>query len=255
MTLSLSDMFNPFNFSGEPTDLKIAIGGPFGQLYMRLKYLNGSLDKLWLMLVPLFWIPPFSLFPVIWARFGWMKKISGNKGSVLDFGLLLPILAKILLPFLINDESALGMMAQGITIIFVVLTMFFINLWNKRTLIKADGCTDVKTTSVVGRSMGEALFHFSLATLPIYLIGLIPVIGEPFDIITAMPIVGDIVKSGAFIGGYILGYILTKMFAFNFTSKPCDPSYILIGIVGFIAFIVAGFFDFANLIPGLNLIL
>jgi hypothetical protein len=263
MPLSFSDMFNPFNFKGnKPTNLKffsmesflIALGGPFGQLYMRIVHFNGSLDKLWLLLFPLFAIPPFSAIPLFWAIRGWIKKIDSNTIQMLDYGVLLPILCKLLLPFIIVDETMFGFMGQGITILFIVFTMLFINLWNKQKLVKASKCTDVKITSVVGRSIGESLIQFSLATLPIYLLGLVPIAGEVMDGITMLPLIGDMVKSGIWIGGYIMGYVLTNMIGANFLWKPCDPSYIIIGIVGFFAFILSGFFEFADLIPGLNLL-
>jgi len=265
MSLTLSDMFNPLNLSGDgkPSNFKllsmdsllITIGGPVGQLYMRFKYYNGSLDKLWLLLFPLFWIPPFSFIPLIWVYFGWMHKIPASSGKLLDYTLLFPIISKLILPFIMDADSPLGMMGQFTITIFILLTMFFLNIWHKRDIINASKCSNLNITSVIGRALAEAMFHFACATLPEYLLRMIPIQGEIIGGIMDMPLVGGLIKTGIWIAGYIFGYVFTHMYSSNFTSNVCDPSYRLEVIIAFLAFIVACMFNFADLIPGLNFLI
>ena len=47
---------------------------PLGQLWARIFWLDGSLDKAWL-LFPLFLIFPFSILPSLTMYFGFVKKV------------------------------------------------------------------------------------------------------------------------------------------------------------------------------------
>ena len=263
MSLTFSDMFNPLNFSGNKPDnfslfsidsAIITIGGPLGQLFMRFKYFNGSLDKLWLLLFPLFWIPPFSFIPVLWANFGWIHKIPISSGSPLDIKVLLPIIAKLLLPLIVDDNSTLGLFGQFVTTMYILLTMFFITLWQRKDIINSLTC-NVNIISIVGRSLAEAMFQFACATLPAYILRLIPFQGLLLDAILDAPVIGSIIKNGLWIGGYIFGYIFTNLYNMNFARNPCNPSYGLDMVVASLAFIVACLFNFADMIPGLNLLI
>jgi len=53
--------------------LSLLFGGPFSQIYYRIKKANGSLSHLWL-LFPLFWIPPFSAIPLYYIAKNKLKK-------------------------------------------------------------------------------------------------------------------------------------------------------------------------------------
>ena len=64
--------FNIGNFFSGPSKLswlQVLILGivPLGQLWARIFYFNGSLDKWWLMF-PIFLLPPFSFLPLIMMK-------------------------------------------------------------------------------------------------------------------------------------------------------------------------------------------
>jgi hypothetical protein len=64
---------------------------PFiGQIIGRIIYLNGSLDKPWLLL---FGIPPLTLIPALFMIFGLIKK--GKGGKPWDYYILIPIIIMI----------------------------------------------------------------------------------------------------------------------------------------------------------------
>ena len=68
----------------------------FGQFFARLFWLNGSLDKPWLLF---FGIPPLTLLPAGMMMFGLVKK--GKGGKPWDYFILLPIMVNIVLSLLL----------------------------------------------------------------------------------------------------------------------------------------------------------
>jgi hypothetical protein len=56
--------------------------GPIGQLLMRIIDLKGSFDKIAYLLIPIFWIPPFSFIPIYKASLGDIKK--NQESSILN---------------------------------------------------------------------------------------------------------------------------------------------------------------------------
>jgi hypothetical protein len=72
---------------------------PFGQLWARIFWLDGSLDKLWLLLPIPFFAPPFSIIPALAMYFGFIKK--GQGGPTYDKFMLIPIIFKFILASLV----------------------------------------------------------------------------------------------------------------------------------------------------------
>jgi hypothetical protein len=72
---------------------------PFGQLWARIFWLDGSLDKLWLLLPIPFFAPPFSIIPALAMYFGFIKK--GQGGPTYDRFMLIPIIFKFILASLV----------------------------------------------------------------------------------------------------------------------------------------------------------
>lgn len=66
--------------------------GSIGQLIGRIFYMNGSLDKIWLML---FALPPITIIPSIWFFMDWVEKGAG--GSVFNmFTYIIPVISIVL---------------------------------------------------------------------------------------------------------------------------------------------------------------
>jgi hypothetical protein len=72
---------------------------PFGQLWARIFWLDGSLDKLWLLFPVPFFAPPFSIIPALAMYFGFIKK--GQGGPTYDKFMLIPIIFKFILASLV----------------------------------------------------------------------------------------------------------------------------------------------------------
>jgi hypothetical protein len=83
-----------------------SIFGPFGHLYLRVAYLNGSLDKMWLFLLGS--IPPFSFLANVAMKHGYVNMGPGT--NVIDRWVLVPIIFKFVLAlvlFLAGKSSSL----------------------------------------------------------------------------------------------------------------------------------------------------
>jgi hypothetical protein len=97
---------------------------PFGQLWARTFWLDGSLDKIWLMF-PFFLIFPFSIIPSLAMYFGFVKK--GIGGKPYDNFMWIPIIFKFLLSFLIPKFLELFYDDPSDTTIFIYI--FIIQLF------------------------------------------------------------------------------------------------------------------------------
>ena len=89
----IGNLKNMFTGPTKLTFIQVLILGlfPLGQLWARIFYFNGSLDKWWLMF-PMFLIPPFSFVPLLLMKFGFVA--DGKGTNPLDYWMLLPIIAK-----------------------------------------------------------------------------------------------------------------------------------------------------------------
>lgn len=79
---------------------KIALIGliPGAQLYARVEMLDGSLDHPWL-LIPIFFIPPFSLIFAIMMKLGYINK--GQGGKPYDWFMFIPVAIKFIIALIL----------------------------------------------------------------------------------------------------------------------------------------------------------
>lgn len=98
---------------------------PFGQLFARIFYLDGSLDKWWL-LIPIFYSPPFSLAPMIMILLGLVKKGKGGKpyDSYIYIPMILVTLKQLISFTSIGDNKAFkiisGLLIVGSLVIILL---------------------------------------------------------------------------------------------------------------------------------------
>ena len=102
--------------------LLLLLGGPFSQIYYRIIKARGSLSHKWL-LIPLFWIPPFSAVPLYYIAKNKLKKGS-RPIKVMD--ILGFIAAGLTLANGILASQSKMMMLAGIAVKFVGLLALFI---------------------------------------------------------------------------------------------------------------------------------
>lgn len=101
--------------------LLLLLGGPFSQIYYRIKKARGSLSHPWL-LFPLFWVPPFSAVPLYYIAKNKLKKGSRPIKIMDMFGF---VAAGLTLANGILASQSNMMMLAGVCVKFAgILTLF-----------------------------------------------------------------------------------------------------------------------------------
>ena len=230
--------------------LAVLFFGVFGQLYVRIFVLEGSLDKIWLMF---FCIPPFSLVPALMMYFGSVSK--GQGGKPYDMFMWLPTLLAIVCPMLTsfldryNVNSIIQVIIETIIPLFGGMIAFYLRDYNncdeKMTIINkkiTQKNKEIKeknqeqeqeqeqellkkmptTNNLYYKSFSNALIAYSIATIAETVISFIPIIGWIIRIIQMIPVIGSIL-SGLF---YVVVYILVNMYNnINAKSYCLDDGY------------------------------
>ena len=209
---------------------------PMGQFFIRIFWLDGSLNKIWTMF-PLLWFFPFSIIPSVLMYFGYIKK--EKYGKPYDKFVLIPIIAKFILSFLIS-------------IILGVEDSIFITLIGQLvlgmipSLIRAsDVCNKFQNNvckDLTFKSIGKALVDSTIANgvgelLPI-LLGFLPIIGPMISTISMLPIIGTQFENIVWCMGFFITYVFINIINVNFMDKYCHPDYLGKDIFDKIGFII-----------------
>jgi len=178
---------------------------PLGQLYARVNIFNGSLDKWWLMF-PLLLFPPLSFIPLIMMKFGLVK--NGNGSKPVDNFMLIPIIAKLIipfiLPFIINEDSSL--LFTIVSFVLQLITVMTANLIRRK-----DNCKEI-TTNSVGKAGVDSIIAIAAGEITSFAIGFVPLIGIFISMLKNLPVIGGIVDSLVWSVGFAGAYVLINMF-------------------------------------------
>ncbi len=178
---------------------------PLGQLYARVNIFNGSLDKWWLMF-PLLLFPPLSFIPLIMMKFGLVKNGTGSKP--VDNFMLIPIIAKLIipfiLPFIINEDSSL--LFTIVSFVLQLITVMTANLIRRK-----DNCKEI-TTNSVGKAGVDSIIAIAAGEITSFAIGFVPLIGMFISMLKNLPVIGGIVDSLVWSVGFAGAYVLINMF-------------------------------------------
>jgi len=194
----------------------VLLGGIPGQLIARMKYLNGSLDKWWLLL------PPFTLYPISAAPtiMFVLNKIKKGVDDELPYDAFLRVvmLLGVTLPALENVFDT--------NYLFPIYSLYTLGSWflifsmrDKKKCKKVRGRED-------GWQLGKFLKSASLGSIAFVILrdlldlfgGYIPLIGILFDLIGEVPLIGEmVINSLAAASAYILVNMLN--------NTPRAPAY------------------------------
>jgi hypothetical protein len=192
---------------------------PLGQLWARIFYFKGSLDKWWLMF-PLLLFPPFSFIPLIMMKFG---MVADGKGSdPVDKIMLLPIIAKFIIPFIlpfIVDEDEHAFLFSLVGFVLQLLTIMVANLTRRHT-----NCKDI-TTDSVGKAGIDSVIAYGMGDITAFAIGFIPFVGMFFSVLEMIPVIGDFVNQIVWSLGFAATYIIINMFNQDNMSKYCSTPF------------------------------
>lgn len=108
---------------------------PFGQVFARIFFLDGSLDKWWL-LIPIFLIPPFSLVAFFLILFGFVDK--GKGGKPYDLYIALPMVFAVLFKIFsfIKVDFFHTKIFKSIEYILILGTLMFALLYKRHKSIQ-----------------------------------------------------------------------------------------------------------------------
>ena len=168
--------------------LNILIMGiiPLGQLWARIFYFKGSLDKWWLMF-PILLFPPVSFIPLILMKYGYIK--DGKGTNPIDKIMLLPIIAKFIIPFVlpyIIDETEHVILFGIVGFILQLLTIMIANLTRRHYNCTKDNKPGAMSENITVNSIGKAgidsVIAYGIGEIISNIIGFIPVINIVLEI-------------------------------------------------------------------------
>jgi hypothetical protein len=189
-----------------------AIGFNIGQLYVRIKYLDGSLDKSWLLL-PFFWIPPLSFIPAGYVFLGKINK--GSTGSPFEYSMLFAILSAILVPLILDKIEFFDGFKGQLMKTMIMYLMVFISLYMRERNIFKDNIDSF-------RIMRNVSIANVVSIIIPFMISFIPIFGT---ILTSIGLISDTMSS--IIDGilkalsYIFIILLLNMYQGTYLDKYC----------------------------------
>ncbi len=206
---------------GQLSWAEVAILGilPLGQLWARVFKFKGSLDKWWLMF-PLLQLPPLSYIPLLMMKFGWVK--DGKGTDPVDKIMLLPIIAKFIIPFIlpyIIDEDS-EMLTSIVSFILQMLMIMVANLTRRY-----DNCNGEITIDSIGKAGIDSTIAYGIGELVPFVLGFLPVIGVVYSVIEAIPVIGDFVNQIFWSIGFAGTYMVINMFNQDNMVKYCSTPF------------------------------
>lgn len=219
--MKFMDIFKNFNKSNKLSWIQVIIMGliPLGQLWARIFYFNGSLDKIWLMF-PLLLFPPLSFIPLILMKYGF---ISNGKGTnPIDKIMLLPIISKFVIPFIlpfIIDDTENKILFGVVAFILQLLIIMIANLQRRY-----NDCKTI-TTNSVGKASIDSIIAFSVGDILPVIMGFIPFIGFAYNIVEMIPLIGNFVDNIFWGLGFAASYIIINMVNQENISEFCKTPF------------------------------
>lgn len=199
---------------------------PFGQLWARIFWLDGSLDKLWLLLPIPFFAPPFSIIPALAMYFGYIKK--GPGGRPYDVYMWIPIIFKFLLASLVpmflqlfyeeDDEPTESIIFLCSFISQIVIGMI-------PNLIRTYKICNKLTFNSFGKAFIDSTIAIGFGELIPFIIGWLPFIGIIISIITMIPTIGEQIENILWSISFFFSYVFINMMNGNNINKYCNTGF------------------------------
>jgi hypothetical protein len=194
---------------------------PGGQLYARVAKFKGTLDKWWMMF-PLALFPPLSFIPMILMKYGYVA--DGKGADPVDRIMLLPIIAKFILPFimpyLVDKESRITNII--VSFIFKLLFVMICNLYRRY-----DNCNNTITMDSVGKAGIDSVIATSAGDVVPIAMNHVPIVGTLYSILSMFPIIGNpkVLDSIFWSVGFGATYVLINMFNQVNMEKLCSTPF------------------------------
>jgi len=192
---------------------------PFGQLIARIFYLNGSLDKLWLMF-PMLLFFPFSLIPMLLIKFGFVQ--DGKGADPIDKIMLLPLIARIVALFALNS---IGINSPLLFILINLLinlsTILIANISRRYYNCEKEGIT----TDSIGKAIIDSTIAYAISEVSPIIISYLPFIGGIYELLGLFTQNGNIIDGIFSNMGFAVSYILINMFNQDNIDQFCNTPF------------------------------
>lgn len=192
---------------------------PLGQLIVRIFYLNGSLDKLWLMF-PILLIPPFSLIPLLLIKFGFVQ--DGKGSDPIDKIMLLPLIARIVTLFVLNSMGINGpLIFILINLLINLSTIIIANITRRYYNCEKEGVT----MDSVGKAVIDSTIAYAISEATPLIISYLPFIGVVYRFLGLFTQNGNIIDVIFSNMGFAVAYILINMFNQDDINQFCSTPF------------------------------
>lgn len=206
---------------------------PLGQLWARIFWMNGSLDKPWLLL-PFFWFPPLGLIAGFMFWMGWVQKGPGGRPPY-DTWMLIPIISKFVLGMFIamfanmgssldidddDDQSGGGLM----TSLVIVTIQLFMNTVPHfiRSYQLCDNNNTTNYFNLFSKAFTDGTIENGVATIAPTLLRFVPFIGIFFRILSNIPILGGMMSKVIWSLVYAGCYVIINMINESKGQQLCN---------------------------------
>ena len=212
----MGDFFSSFasdqnRYDWFPTIIS-SLFGPFGHLYLRIAYLNGSLDKLWLFLPGS--IPPISLLANIAMKRGYVERGKGD--DVIDRWVLVPIIFKFAMALLLYITGN----TEGLILHIMILILQMETIMVPNIIRAYNNCEKNVSTDSIIKAATDSYITYGFSSLLPLLFKVIPFL-RPINRITHhIPGFHDVLWSLGFVFVYI---IINMVNQDNMTTYCKDP--------------------------------
>jgi len=196
---------------------------PLGQLWARIFWLDGSLDKSWLMF-PLFLIFPFSILPSLAIYFGYVKK--GIGGEPYDNFMWIPIIFKFLLSFIVPKFLELFYDEPSDRMIFLCVFIIQLFIGMIPNLIRTNRLCDKLSFNSYGKAFVDSTIANGVGELLPFILGWMPFIGFFLTAIGMIPVIGEQVENILWGLSFAFGYIFVNMVNANNLGKYCNSDFL-----------------------------
>ena len=195
--------------------LLVLIFVPLGQLYGRIFYLNGSLDKPWFLL-PIFWIFPTSVIPALFMKFGWIKRGEGTTPPY-DYFMLIPMITKMIGGFIVDNYFDDGLLASVLPFIIQLVATTIPHVLKSFKWCSNTGTLDgIKWESIKSNLLTKAfidgVIENGVADITPVVISFLPFIGIVVTVIEYIPIIGPLAEHVMWCICYAGAYMVLNMY-------------------------------------------
>ena len=176
---------------------------PLMQLWARIFWMNGSMDKPWL-LIPIFFVPPFSLVPAFMMYFGYVADGQGVTPPY-DWWMLVPIIVKFCIGLLVSSLVAEpGFFSAFIPLIIQLCVNVIPHYYRS-----VENCG--ATFDHIGKAFLDGAIENGIGDIAPTILKFIPFIGAFFRLLSRLPLIGPLMDKLIWIIMYTGSYVVINM--------------------------------------------